>query len=441
MLNRTEIHKLGKRIRESYGDGTGKVEVADLEMLQEYRLSYRDIIAEVFKILYDTGKRVDSQCIVTYRIKRINSIVEKLKRYPTTAFEHMVDIAGCRCITGDTKQVYKIVRKLRENPALIIKDKDKEKGDYIQNPKPDGYRSVHLYVSLTNGDGKQVEIQIRDREQHNWATLVEISDVIIPGARLKEYHTPADLLEFHRILSLPEEKLTLEEKRTYFKILDEYDYINLLQKVFLQNTFIRYQWLNTKSSRIKNFYLIEAGVGAKTKINCYQTFQDAENAYFERFKQDRNANIVLTQIQNVTYEQLSMAYSNYVLSTHSFVSDCMNRYLKEIRNALNNRDIKLYKRLLNSYFNAVAQQIIRINQEIYTINHTLDTVHDQKKRDWIQDLRRQIAQLDGRRDRLITIYQGSMRSIDNPIFHLMCHIITKRLGKKYQKLVQNNIPQ
>ena len=216
MLNRTEIHKLGKRIRESYGDGTGRVEVADLEMLQEYRLSYRDTIAEVFKILYDIGKRVDSQCIVTYRIKRINSIVEKLKRYPTTAFEHMVDIAGCRCITGDTKQVYKIVRKLRENPALIIKDKDKEKGDYIQNPKPDGYRSVHLYVSLANGDGKQVEIQIRDREQHNWATLVEISDVIIPGARLKEYHTPADLLEFHRILSLPEEKLTSEEKRTYF---------------------------------------------------------------------------------------------------------------------------------------------------------------------------------------------------------------------------------
>jgi len=39
MLNRTEIHKLGKRIRESYGDGTGKVEVADLEMLQEYRIT------------------------------------------------------------------------------------------------------------------------------------------------------------------------------------------------------------------------------------------------------------------------------------------------------------------------------------------------------------------------------------------------------------------
>lgn len=438
-FNRSEIHRLGKNIREAYGDGTGSVVEEDLQKLQDYRVSFRDTIAEVFKILFDISKRVDPQCIVTYRIKRINSIVEKLKRYPTTALEHMIDIAGCRCITGSTEQVYKIAKKLQEHPSITIKEADYK--DYIKSPKPDGYRSLHIYVSLSNGDGKKVEIQIRNREHHDWATLVEISDVIIPESRLKEYHTPSDLAEFHRILSAKEDSLTEEEKKTYFKVLEKYDYINLLQKVFLQNTYIRYQWLNTKSSRLKNFYLIEAGVATKTRINCYQTFQEAEDAYFERFRQDTNANIVLTQIQNVTFEQLSMAYSNYVLSTHNFVSDCLNRYLKELRNALTNHNFRQYRKILDSYFNAVAQQIIRINQEIYTINNTPDTAHDQKKRDWIQDLRKQASQLKGRREKLTTIYHSGIRNMDNPIFHLIFHYITKHLGKKYDKIIRANLPK
>ena len=66
-----------------------------------------------------------------------------------------------------------------------------------------------------------MEIQIRNREHHDWATLVEISDVIIPESRLKEYHTPSDLAEFHRILSAKEDSLTEEEKKTYFKVLEK----------------------------------------------------------------------------------------------------------------------------------------------------------------------------------------------------------------------------
>ena len=94
MLGRNTIHKLGKRIRTAYGDGTGKIDEKDLEMLQEFRQSYRDIIADVFKILYDVSKKVDKNCIVTYRIKRINSIIEKLKRFPNAGLENFVDIVG-----------------------------------------------------------------------------------------------------------------------------------------------------------------------------------------------------------------------------------------------------------------------------------------------------------------------------------------------------------
>lgn len=49
-LGRNTIHKLGKRIREAYGDGSGSISENDLHMLQEYRLTYRDSIASVFKV-------------------------------------------------------------------------------------------------------------------------------------------------------------------------------------------------------------------------------------------------------------------------------------------------------------------------------------------------------------------------------------------------------
>lgn len=435
-LGRNTIHKLGKRIREAYGDGSGSISENDLHMLQEYRLTYRDSIASVFKVLYEISKRIDAQSIVTYRIKRINSIVEKLKRFPTTALDQMIDIAGCRCISNNVESVYKIIEELRGNPQIVINDVK----DYIKVPQPEGYRSVHLYVALKEGDKKSIEIQLRTREQHDWATLVEISDVIIPESKLKEYDEPKDLWEFHRILSIPEDEITDKERNVYFKVLRKYDYINRLQKIFLQNTFIRHQWLNTKISIIKNFFLIEAGVDNKTKISCYQTFKEAEEAYFERFIQDSNANLVLTQIQNVTFEQLTVAYSNYVLSTHTFTTDCINRFIKEMRLSMRKRDLDRYSKALDSYLNIIAHQIIHINQEIYTLNKSRTLKIDPKQREWLKDLQKQVAQLMSRKDRHKTLYRETEMYKANIITRMRFSICAKTIARKYENLVQQHVP-
>lgn len=436
-LGRNTVHKLGKRIREAYGDGSGHVAENDLSLLQDYRLSFRDDIASVFRILYDISKRVDKNCIVTYRVKRINSIIEKLKRFPKAALDSFVDIAGCRCITENNENVYKIVKKLKNHPSLkisLIKD-------YIQSPQPEGYQSVHLYVSLIDSPQKSVEIQVRSRKQHDWATLVEISDVIVKEARLKEYGEPKDLLEFHRILSFPEETLTEDQRATYFDMLKKYDYVNLMHGVFIQNINLRYKWINTYSSALKNFFLIESGINFETRIDCFQTFQEAEEAYFERFKKDSNANLVLTQIQNVTFEQLSTAYSNYVLSAHNFTNDCINRCFREIRIALRTRDLKRYKNALDAYLNVSAHLSIRINKEIYILNSTTILKKNPKHREWIKDLQKQIAQLKSRRDKLGSIFKESGISEANLITRYRFTSITKELGHKYDQLIKQNSPR
>ena len=43
--------------------------------------------------------------------------------------------------------------------------------------KDSGYRSIHIYVK-DHQTQKPIEIQIRNKEQHNWATLVEIVDLL-----------------------------------------------------------------------------------------------------------------------------------------------------------------------------------------------------------------------------------------------------------------------
>jgi ppGpp synthetase/RelA/SpoT-type nucleotidyltranferase len=60
--------------------------------------------------------------------------------------------------------------------------------DYIQNPKPDGYRSIHLifrYVGTAPNnawDRLRVEMQLRSQHQHAWATALEAVDIFTKQA-------------------------------------------------------------------------------------------------------------------------------------------------------------------------------------------------------------------------------------------------------------------
>ena len=114
--------------------------------------------------------------IVT-RLKKPRSVFEKLIRYekPLTLEsmeENVLDIAGLRVIASYIDDVYALVKVLSMQDDLeIIKVKD-----YIANPKPNGYRSLHIIVKIPIYflDRKQyvpVEIQFRTIAMDFWASL------------------------------------------------------------------------------------------------------------------------------------------------------------------------------------------------------------------------------------------------------------------------------
>lgn len=114
---------------------------------------------------------------VKTRIKTPESIVKKLKKngYEAT-IENMItyvnDIAGIRIICSFTNDIYKVVEMIkRQKDIKILYVKD-----YITFPKPSGYRSYHLIVSVPvylseRVVSVKVEIQIRTVAQDFWASL------------------------------------------------------------------------------------------------------------------------------------------------------------------------------------------------------------------------------------------------------------------------------
>ena len=114
---------------------------------------------------------------IKYRVKKPRSILEKLKRrgYPVTlqsVEENLHDVAGIRVICSYVQDIYMVADMLTsQNDITLLEVKD-----YIANPKPNGYRSLHLVVQIPVffSDGckpLKVEVQIRTIAMDFWASL------------------------------------------------------------------------------------------------------------------------------------------------------------------------------------------------------------------------------------------------------------------------------
>ncbi len=111
------------------------------------------------------------------RLKKPYSILGKLQKKGLgedilSAAEHLHDIAGIRVVCSYVSDVYLIEEfLLKQDDVTLIKRKD-----YIESPKENGYRSLHLVISIPvflSHETKHVpvEIQIRTIAMDFWATL------------------------------------------------------------------------------------------------------------------------------------------------------------------------------------------------------------------------------------------------------------------------------
>ena len=154
-----------------------------VESWTEVILVYNSALKEVgtkLEILNDEFQHVHRYNPIEHiksRIKSSESIVKKLKRNGhESTIENMVeyvnDIAGIRVICSFTSDIYRLAEIIsNQNDIRVLSIKD-----YIKNPKPSGYRSYHMlvtvpiYLSDRIVEAK-VEIQIRTVAMDFWASL------------------------------------------------------------------------------------------------------------------------------------------------------------------------------------------------------------------------------------------------------------------------------
>lgn len=110
------------------------------------------------------------------RIKSPDSLQAKLRKQGLpedvgSGMCHLMDVIGVRIITHFVGDVYAILERLQQSDCWdVVQVKD-----YIANPKPNGYRSLHVIVQLPICCGgltqMKAEIQLRTIAMDCWASL------------------------------------------------------------------------------------------------------------------------------------------------------------------------------------------------------------------------------------------------------------------------------
>lgn len=265
------------------------------------------------------------------RLKRFPSIVDKLRHNPQMGLDGMQDIGGVRLVFHSIPELTK-AKELLSNNQLEGLSLVHEPYDYVTNPKQSGYRSIHFVYKYTSDneeyDGTKVELQIRTRIQHDWATAVETAELISKSA-LKASSGDIVWQDFFKLVSAI---FAIKESQTVPRQFENYstqDYCihyaqfnekyNLIDKLsalvgavnidatesFSQGYILLLIEYKSKTAKLRHFTLEE-------KRKAAELYAQIEN------RLDRNQGaIVLVSVADI--QVLHEAYPSYFLNAKEFI--------------------------------------------------------------------------------------------------------------------------
>jgi putative GTP pyrophosphokinase len=267
---------------------------------------------------------------ISQRLKRLTSIQYKLDLNENMGLGGMQDIGGYRAVLKDAdelKELKEIIEKAKLNHKLL------KVNDYINDPKDSGYRSIHfIYEYNSSSDtfnGLRLELQIRTKLQHNWATAVETAG-IITNTSLKSSMGPDKWLDFFKIVSslfaIKEQVPLLEihsDKTMKELMLECYQNCEELQII----EHLRALGATTRHLEKQNFpgdyYLINIDIEKrKVNLNVYDStsLDNATDRYLELEKEIEHSTNAVVLVSANSLRLLKKAYPSYFLDTSEFLT-------------------------------------------------------------------------------------------------------------------------
>jgi hypothetical protein len=244
----------------------------------------------------------------------------------------MQDIGGCRAVMRSMSQVKEMLEIYKSRPVVhhLVGIKN-----YIDSPKADGYRGIHLiYKYVGTGPknvytGQRVEIQIRTQLQHIWATAVEAAGTFTKQA-LKSNQGRHEWLRFFACMST---YFALRESSTPTPSTPE-DLNQLRQEVIELNSLLHVVPVlqsytvtakKTGEQRGKKYFLVHLDPHAQlVKYQGYRHDESEEaNLAYTRLEAELanqpDVQVVLVSVDSI--RALRRAYPNYFLDTSRFVRE------------------------------------------------------------------------------------------------------------------------
>ncbi|MBK5211779.1 MAG: RelA/SpoT domain-containing protein [Coriobacteriia bacterium] len=332
---RNEVRRCGKILASENGlDNKYALDVAD-----NWRSSHLQPVKTFLQMLQRESLKITDDSTSVFRLKRLPSIVDKLGRLKSHDLASMQDIGGCRTVLDKVSDLYRLRNAIRKSE---MKHKFIREYDYIITPKPSGYRGIHLiykYYSDKNDyyNGLNVEIQIRTKRQHAWATCVEVAGDYLSHS-FKSSQGPEEWLNFFKLASsaiaileksptvvgTPNSKQALkQELRTSYEELKVKETLRRIKRSHSE--------INKMNVKAKNkYFLVDFNEQTKNvSITSYRE-KDIESLTKDYLRKEEEYKYTLHNVVVVSgnsIESLRYAYGNYFADVDTFLR-MMDRFIK-----------------------------------------------------------------------------------------------------------------
>ena len=287
-----------------------------------------ELVSDVAHVLTQAGV---TAAFSSHRLKRMTSIVAKLRHNPGMGLGGLQDIGGARFVFEDIASLMK-AQQIISKASFEHFVADREPYDYVSKPKESGYRSIHFafkYISENQDyDGLRVELQLRTRLQHDWAMAVETAELISKSA-LKASLGDQNWLEFFKLSSAvfaQKESMPVAE---HFRDYTEKDYC--VQYAQLEQKYMFLDKLQALVSAVKitEEHTLKEGyaviliqfIEKSVQLRHFpsERLEDATKYYGEVEKSinDDSSAVVLVSVSDM--QELQEAYPSYFLNAGEFI--------------------------------------------------------------------------------------------------------------------------
>lgn len=338
--SKSQINKSGKIIIDP--NSTKEERDQALIVLNNWRAAH----AYPLQVICSNLRRNNPNAIVVQRLKRLESIINKLDRNKDHVMQlyRMQDLGGCRVIVDTVDQVYETVDRYKNSRVRHL---FKREYDYIKEPKCSGYRSYHMVYQFFS-DTKEVynsnmliEIQFRTKLQHMWATAVEMMG-IYTKSNLKSSQGNEDILRFFKLVSsifAIQEKMPVCPGTSHFmdELILEMESLDKKHNILSMLSGINIAIDHTNKFpqlKGKNIYYILI-LNYDKKVITIRSFQASKieiaTKVYDKIEKESSNNAVLVSASS--FDALKLAYPNYFVDISHFIErlrNIINEYEKHI---------------------------------------------------------------------------------------------------------------